>query len=84
MHAPSAVGAPYEANLHPNPQHVCPAAAKQASADSSPLDGMQANCKPIGQLYINTNHHSGTWARRAQNCPCRGYAELAPKVKFQG
>ena len=30
------------------------------------------------------NHHSGTWAQRAQNWPCGGYAELAPKVKLQG
>ena len=32
MHTPSAVGAPYEANLHPNSQYMSPAAAKQASA----------------------------------------------------
>ena len=32
MQAPSAVGAPYEANLYPNPQYLCPAAVKQVSA----------------------------------------------------
>ena len=51
MHTSSTVGAPYEANLHPNPQYVCPAAAKQASAVHWTL------CKPIASHKTALHTH---------------------------
>ena len=59
MHTPSAVGGPYEANLHPNSQYMSPAAAKQASAVRWTVFKPMASHRTI---YIHMNHHSGTWA----------------------
>ena len=48
----------------PNPMR-CVSSCCQLSL-SSPLDGMQANGKPlVSSIYTCTNHHSGAWARRA-------------------
>ena len=47
----SAVGAPYEANLHPNSQCMSPAAAKQATADHLTV------CKPMASHGTALNTH---------------------------
>ena len=82
MHTPSAVGAPYEANLHTQFHIVC--AQLLSSKPQQSTRWYASQWQAIGQLCRHTNHHCGTWVRRAQNWPCGGYAELAPKVKLQG
>ena len=79
MHASSAVGAPYEANLHPNSQYMRPAAAKQASAVHWTV------CKPMTchktALHTHHNHHSGTRARWAQNWLCMARAAIKTSTR---
>ena len=49
----------------------------------SPLDGMQANGKPLlSSTHAQTTTMDGAWARRAHEGPCGGYVGLVLKAKL--
>ena len=82
-HPQSAAGAPYQANLHPTPRDVWPAAATPSL--SSSLDSMQAN----GKSLVSSTHAQTTTMVHGTDGPTSGRAEdnyvgLASKAKLQG
>ena len=80
----SAIGAPYEANLHPNSQYMSPAAAKQASAVHLTVFKPMATHRTALHTHEPPLWHMGPTGPKLAGAEAMPYAELAPKVKLQG